>query len=183
MSEWQRCRNRNVQCEGEKSRSHRFQFVPSTSQSGYGAVRCPSRQIKRIVVAALFWPNWSRPSLPFPSSALLGFDVFCEMFSRFPLCSLSRFPPGDVFAHFASVAPNPPFASLLLRPNTFQQLHTTKEHRRGRLPLFHDYEYYDFCSSSFFGLTYFLFFSVSCEKLIATCEACIVLLLVVYPNS
>ena len=88
------------------------------------------------------------------SSALLGFDVvFCEMFSRFPLCSLSLVFPQGMFSRTLrrSLAPFP-FASLLLRPNTFQQLHTTKEHRRGRLPLFHDY---DFCNSSFFGLTSF----------------------------
>ena len=68
-----------------------------------------------------------------------------------PLCSLSLVFPQGMFSRTLrrSLAP---FASLLLRPNTFQQLHTTKEHRRGRLPLFHDY---DFCNSSFFGLTSF----------------------------
>ena len=58
------------------------------------------------------------------------FDVvFCEMFSRFPLCSLARVSPQGMFSRTLRRSLARP---LLRRPNTFQQLHTTNEHR---LPL------------------------------------------------
>ena len=151
MSEWDGRKGGRGRCLRPKRRP-RSVVNSFINKSSYAAVRCPpGRQIKRIVVAAR--PILAKLEPTLSSSVLVLMLSFVRCFRVSPSALSLAFPPGNVFAHSASLARSAASSSSKHFPTT-----TYNEHR---LALF-----YHFCNPSRFGLTSFLFFAETCQKLI-----------------
>lgn len=122
------------------------------NKSSYVTVRCPGRQIKRIVAAApaLFWPNWSRPFLS--SSVLVLMLSFVRCFRVSPSALSLAFSPRECFRALCVARSLGRFFVVQTLSNNYIQRTNTA------------FLFCAFCNSSHFGLTSFQFFAITCDR-------------------